>query len=668
MTELADKDVSAVLVAAKQSMQQGRFADARSRVATILAAVPDHDEGLYLSAVCARFDGLFEEARRDIDRLLALRPRYARGHQESAHLYRDVGDSTRAASAYRDAVRLNPSLVASWQALTEIVTDDPEFKATAEEQARRLAALPPELLAVRNLIAEGKLLKAEQLCKTFMQKHPAHVEGMRLLADLAVRFDVLDDAEFLLEKALEFEPENRFARFDYVNVLYRRQKFSESLAQAKQLIDAEPDNESYRAAFANQCVAVGNYDEAIKIYESLLEETPDSDLLQLLLGHARKTVGDVPEAIEAYRAAYRARRDFGDAYWSLANLKTYTFEAEEMSAMASHANDDTVDMIDRIHLHFALGKAFEDRRDYETSFAHYDLGNRLKRESLKYDAERMTRSLRLQEEVCTSAFFADRSGYGFDAIDPIFIVGLPRSGSTLLEQILASHSAVDGTFELPNIGALAHRLNGRRMLDDEPRYPGVLTELDAETLRGFGQQFIEDTRVHRGGAPLFIDKMPNNFRHIGLIRLILPNAKIIDARRHPLACCFSGFKQLFASGQEFTYGLEEIGRYYHDYVRLMDHWDRVLLGTVHRVIYEDVVEDLESAVRRLLDYCGLPFEDACVEFHQTSRSIRTPSSEQVRQPIYTSGLEQWRRFEPWLDPLKQELGDLTETYRRPEAD
>jgi hypothetical protein len=274
----------------------------------------------------------------------------------------------------------------------------------------------------------------------------------------------------------------------------------------------------------------------------------------------------------------------------------------------------------------------------------------------------MTHRLALQREYCTAELFERHQDSGYAAGDPIFVVGLPRAGSTLLEQILASHSQVDGTLELPNIPAMAFRLAGRRRIDEEPLYPAVLQDLSADKLRQMGKEFIDETQVHRKGAPFFIDKMPNNFRHIGLIRLILPNAKIIDARRHPLACCFSGFKQLFASGQEFTYGLREIGLYYRDYVELMDHWDDVLPGRILRVQYEDVVADLETQVRRILEYCELPFEQACIEFHQTERAVRTPSSEQVRQPIYTSGLEQWRNFEPWLGPLKEALGPVLERY------
>ncbi|MEO1595881.1 MAG: sulfotransferase [Pseudomonadota bacterium] len=647
------------LARAQSLLKAGALEEARRLAVELTSRNADDAEALYVRAVCERFADDIDAALATLAHLRDVRPGYGRAWQETGHCLRTRNDAAGALAAFREAVARNDSLIASWMAIVELAETLFKHRLAAEARERhaRLAALPPELLSVRNMTAEGRLLKAEQLCRAYLKQHPQHVEGMRLLADLGVRSGVLDDAEFLLESAVAFEPDNVLARHDYMNVLYRRQKYAEALEQARLLREAAPGNEAFEIAYANQSVAVGNYDEALEIYDAALAAHPEHAMLHLLRGHALKTTGCTDEAIGAYRGAYAARPEFGDAYWSLANLKTYRFESKEIAAMRRHETDAGTPLTDRIHLNFALGKALEDVQDFEAAFAHYERGNRQQRNVLEYDAARMTERLALQREHGTAELFARRAGSGCAASDPIFIVGLPRAGSTLLEQILASHSQVDGTFELPNIAALAHRLDGRRRTDAAPRYPARLHELTAEQLTRFGEAFIDDTRVHRQGSPRFTDKMPNNFRHIALIRLILPNAKIINARRHPMACCFSGFKQLFASGQEFTYGLHEIGRYYRDYVALMDHWDLVLPGAVLRVQYEDLVEDTETQVRRLLEFCGLQFEQNCVEFYRSKRSVRTPSAEQVRQPIYKSGLAQWRHFEPWLDPLKAALGD-----------
>jgi hypothetical protein len=490
---------------------------------------------------------------------------------------------------------------------------------------------------------------------------------MRLLAMLGMKLFVYDDAEFLLESCVEFAPDYWLARYDYINVLHKRQKFEKALEQATILLDYHPDNHAFQLAFANENVAVGNFDRALEVYDKVIERHPRFAQPYLSRGHALKTIGRIEEAIESYRSAYRVKPDFGDAFWSLANLKTYRFPDDEIARMLRQLEDPATSNVDRFHLCFALGAAYEAREDFAKSFRFYEQGNLLKKKDVRYDADNLEAALKRQAEFCTPELFESKAGLGGPQNDPIFIVGLPRAGSTLLEQILASHSLIDGTMELPNIIALAHRLNGRRFVSEEARYPRILAELSAEQLQGFANAFIEDTRFHRKGAPHFIDKMPNNFQHIGLIHLILPNAKIIDARRHPMACCFSGFKQLFADGQEFTYGQEEVARYYKAYVELMEHWDRVLPGKVLRVHYEHLVADLEGQVRRMLDYLGLPFEENCLNYYRTDRSIRTPSSEQVRQPIYHGGLEQWRRFEPYLGVLRQELADEINSYPYPES-
>jgi tetratricopeptide (TPR) repeat protein len=643
----------------KAEIQSGNFVAARELLERLLADYPNHSEALYFMSVALRYEGNLEGALAWLQKLIDIEPSYGRAWQEQGHTLLAFNDTAGARAAFQQAVRQNSSLIASWRQLAELTNRvaDPKAYDFFKDQFERLAALPPELLGVRNMMEEGKLAKAEQLCRGFLQKHPKNIEGMRLLADLGVKTHVLDDAEFILESALVYEPNNKLVRFDYMNVLYKRQKFELCMAQAEILLEAEPDNNKYRFAYANQCVAVGRFDEALALYNEFVELDPNAAPAHLLRGHALKTVGRLDEAVAAYRAVYRAKSDFGDAFWSLANLKTYRFEDAEIAQMREKQQAESTSVDDKIHLCFALGKAMEDAQDYQSAAEHYLLGNQLKNAQTQYDKDKMTFKLAQQRTVCSAQMFESFGDAGCSAPDPIFIVGLPRAGSTLLEQILASHSMVDGTLELNNIPAIAHRLNGRRMVNEEPRYPMILNQLTPDMAQKLGQTYIDETQIHREGGQFFIDKMPNNFRDVGLIKMILPNAKVIDARRHPMSCCFSGFKQLFFEGQEFTYGLSEIGTYYRDYVDLMDHWDEVLPGYVLRVQHEDVVDDLETQVRRMLDFCELPFEQSCIDFHKTKRNVRTPSSEQVRQPIFRTALDAWQNYEPWLGPLKEALGE-----------
>ncbi|MGC1548521.1 MAG: sulfotransferase, partial [Rhodanobacter sp.] len=485
----------------------------------------------------------------------------------------------------------------------------------------------------------------------------------RLLARIGLARDVLDDAEILLEAVLKIAPDYRAARYDYACVLLERHLYQRACEEVEKLLAVDPLHLDYQALYASASVGLGAHDRAITLYRKLLQETPGAADLHLSLAHSLKTQGKQAEAIEAYRAATTARPNFGDAYWSLANLKTYRFTDEEIARMCAEEAAPATSPIDRYHLCFALGKAFEDRGDYAESWRYYSQGNALKRDESHYRPEIMEINTRKQIEVCTREFFANRDGCGAPNPDPIFIVGLPRSGSTLIEQILASHSRVEGTHELGEIPRMVLDLQGREPDLDHPRYPGVLADMAPEDFLKLGEKYLADTRIYRGNKLYFIDKMPNNFRHIGLIHLILPNAKIIDARREPIACCFSNLKQLFATGQEFTYSVEDIARYYRTYLDAMQHWDEVLPGRVLRIHHEDVVDDLESNVRRILDFCGLEFEPSCLEFYKTARSVRTASSEQVRQPIFRDGIDQWTKFEPWLGPLKEALGDALTRYR-----
>jgi tetratricopeptide (TPR) repeat protein len=646
-------------------LQAGKLQEALAAAELEIATNPDDTGAVYCKAVAERYLERNENALETLAQLKSLVPHYARAWQEEGHVFRALGQIDRARAAYQQAVRLNSALPAAWRELAAIYQHqgDTRKHAAADAEYRRLSELPPELVSVSSLLQERKLYKAEQLCRAFLKKTPHHIEAMRLLALIGMQLFVYDDAEFLLESCVELQPDNWLARLDYIKVLRRRQKFQKALEQARILRDTHPENRLFELTLANENVAVGNFDEALDVYDRVIGEHPDFEQVHLSRGHALKTIGRLDEGVESYRGAYRARADFGDAFWSLANLKTYRFTDSEIDHMRDYVDRPETSDEDRFHFCFALGKAYEDRNEFEESFSWYERGNALRLAGLRYDPERSLQAMSRQAEICRAALFRDKAGLGSQRDDPIFVVGLPRSGSTLLEQILASHSQIDGTMELPNIIATAHRLNGRRLLTEEARYPAVLADLDGEQLRKLADAYIADTSVHRKGAPRFIDKMPNNFLHIGLIHLMFPNAKIIDARRHPMGCCFSGFKQLFADGQEFTYGLDEIARYYRAYVDLMKHWDRVLPGVVLRVHYENVVADTPAQVRRLLDFVGVPFEDACLEYHRTERSVRTPSSEQVRQPIYTSGLDYWRNYESSLAELKTSLAPQLDEYQ-----
>ncbi|WP_444922545.1 sulfotransferase [Microbulbifer sp. CnH-101-G] len=629
----------------------------------LVGQYPNDIEGYYLLAVSLRYSGEIDGALATLGQLLERDGSHARAYQECGHNFSAQENFAEQVRAYRRALELNPALYASWKGLAlGLRAQGKEADALqALQQFQRLQNLPPTLLSAASLMYEKKLHKAEQLCRSFLQKNKHHPEAMRLLALIGAELGVLDDADFLLESCLELHPDFHQARFDYIGVLRKRQKFAAALEQARHLRAGQGGRQS-DILFATQSAMVGDYKTALEIYDRVVAEAPDLHGVHLQRGHTLKTVGEAGQAIEAYRDAYRAKPDYGDAYWSLANMKTYRFTDAEIDSMRELQGLPDIARDDRYHLCFALGKALEDRADYSGSFYWYEQGNALKQQECQYSIEQNRRDTDLQIAHCNSELFARNASSGCDAPDPIFIVGLPRAGSTLLEQILASHPQVDGTFELHNIMAAVQRLKGRGQAGEQVRYPAVLHELSAVQLRQIGQRYLEEAVIHRGQAPLFIDKMPNNFRHIGLIQLILPKAKIIDARRHPMACCFSGFKQLFAEGQEFTYGLEQVGEHYRDYVRLMDHWGRVLPGKVLRVHYESVVEDLEGQVRRLLNFCGLPFAEECLQFHRTDRAVRTPSAEQVRQPIYRSGTEQWKHFEADLEPLRKVLSGELERY------
>lgn len=643
------KELDNALIQAELAVQQGHFESALLQAKQIAQSYPKQNKAWYLQAVALRYLARIPEAIEANHQLLQCDQSYARAYQELGHCYRDIAKYAQAISNYQIAVKYNPALLSCWQNIGRL--GDADVSSKALKQAEYWASLPRELLSINSMIFEKNWLKAERLCRHYLQTHPRDVEAIRLLAKIAQQLRIGDDAEFLLESAHILSPENPQVLYDYISTLHARQKYQLALVKAELLLSFDKTNPSFLSQYANQLQSVGRYAEAINVYDQVIAVLPDQAGAYLAKGHALKTKGDTELAIQSYEIAYQIQPDYGDAYWSLANLKTYQFSEAILESMKRLASIETIDNVDHYHICFALGKAFEDKQEYQNAFHYYQRGNSLKHDEVRYCQQDLEEEFEAQKRFFTADYFAHIDGSGCKVPDPIFIVGLPRAGSTLLEQIIASHSHVDGTMELPNILALASRLGGRRNAGEPNRYPNVLGELATSQYRQFGEEFIQNTKVHRAGAPYFIDKMPNNFRHIGLIKTILPNAKIIDARREPMACCFSGYKQLFAEGQEFSYSLDDIGHYYQRYISLMNHWQLVLPNQILLVQYENVVADLESQVRRILSYLELPFEQACLDFYSNKRAVKTASSEQVRQPINQSGIEQWKRFEPHLNVL-----------------
>ncbi|WP_395646359.1 tetratricopeptide repeat-containing sulfotransferase family protein [Terricaulis sp.] len=596
--------------------------------------------------------------------ILKVHPDEPRAHFLQGQAFAQMGRHQEAVAALRRAAELEPEGPA-WRALGDQLTllDDAAGADAAYAQSIRASVRDPRLMHAAIALCEGKLAVAEQLLRERLRATPTDVAAIRMLAEVGARLGRFEDAEKLLRRCLELAPSFHAARHNYAIVLHRESKSDEALKQLDLLLRAEPDNPSYQFLRAAALARIGEYEAAIAIYRDVLARYPNSARGWLSLGHACKTAGLRTESIAAYEQVVADAPHFGEAYWSLANLKTHPFDDAAVARMTRQLERADLGDEDRFHIHYALGKAYEDKQQFEQSFAHYAAGARIRRTGLDYKADETTQAARDHTALFTRAFFDSRKGQGAASSDPIFIVGLPRSGSTLIEQILASHSMVEGTMELPDIIAMAKRLGGGKVRGGS--YPGVLAELSPEQIKALGEEYIARTRVQRKtDRPFFIDKMPNNSQHVGFIHLILPNAKIIDARRHPMAACFSAFKQHFARGQAFTYDLADVGRYYSDYVEMMARFEAAAPGRVHRVLYEDMIENTEAEVRRLLSYLGLPFEPACLEFYANKRAVRTASSEQVRQQIYTGAVEQWRHYEPWLQPLKTALGSTIDNYPR----
>jgi len=629
----------------------------------ILRSVPAEPRARLILGAAYRITGRLQAALELLEPLAREQPRAAAVHLELGAALCEATRGREGAAALRHALQLQADAPDGWRLLADQLEAHGDTAGADQARARyiKAATRDPRLMDAAAALVENALPRAEALLRAHLQSHPTDVAALRMLAEVAARLRRYVDAQQLLERCLELAPSFDAARYNYAVVLNRQVQPAAALAQVEQLLSKEPRNPGYRNLQAAVLANLGDYQLSIGVYEAVLKEFPRQPKIWMSYGHSLRTAGRAAEAIAAYRRSIAMEPTLGEAYWSLANLKTYQFSQADVAAMRGALAREDLGDDDRLHFEFALGKALEDQTHYEESFTHYARGAALRRKAHPYDADDNHAYVRSSKAVFTPEFFAARSAAGLPARDPIFIVGLPRAGSTLLEQVLASHSLVEGTMELPHIPQIVRDITGRQVRHRD--LPQALAELTHDQLRTFGERYLETTRpMRKTGAPFFIDKMPNNCMYVGLIQLMLPNAKIIDARRHPLGCCFSCFKQHFARGQSFTYALEDLGRYYHDYVELMAHFDGVLPGRVHRVFYEDVIEDTETQVRRLLDYCGLPFEEACLRFYENERAVRTASSEQVRRPVFREGLDHWRHYEPWLEPLKASLGSVLTSY------
>ena len=655
--DINNDTLSVDLNEATLAVKENRFDHALKLLEIILQENQEHIDTLYLASVSARYLKKFEKSMEYIQRLLLKAPDMGRAYQELGHINRDMGNEQKAITHYRQACELNPALLASWNFLYKYFSDNKNKPAAdhAFDQINKLKSLPGILLYVEQILNEGRLGLAENKLREFLKKNPTHTYAMSLLAEIANRLGYFNDAEFLLEKAVSFRPDDGDLRMKFATILRKKQKFAKTIEQVNILCEKFPDNPIYKAQKASEIMQNGGHEEAIEILEDLIKKNPYNFSTFTSKGHAEKTLGRSDQAIESYKSAYKIKPDHGEAFFSLANLKTYSFSNSELDSMRDQVKRVDLSLRDKAYFHFALAQGCEVIGSYDEAFHHLEQGNKIKNDQSLYSIERMDKELQLQEDICNDDFFKNLGDGGHNTEDPIFILGLPRAGSTLIEQILASHSMIDGTLELPNILSIAQSLRGEDIYGKLGNYPKSLESLSLHQRETFGKDFIKDTRLHRNDAPKFTDKMPNNFRHIGLIHLIMPNAKIIDARRYPLDCCFSMFKQLFAQGQEFTYGLEEAGSYYNSYVKLMNHWDSVLPNKILRVNNEDVIDDLDGQVKRILDFLELPFEEECISFHETDRLVRTASSEQVRQPINKKGMGRWKPYAKHLKPLLESL-------------
>ncbi len=646
-------------------------AQADEQAAALLKAIPEQPMAMLFQGIARRLTGNPASA---IDVLKPLCDSWPDAPLPHLHLglsLRETGADEPAVQALRRAVAIKSDFSDAWLALADLLTAMADTDGADEAFAEyiKYSMSDPRLVKAAAALRENRTADAETILRSHLNFHPNDIVALSMLADVLDRVpdshERLSDAAALLQRCLELAPSYSRARHNHAVVLLRQNRAPAALQSVDQLLAGEPKNFDYSKLIAAILVRLREYEESISICEALLDEDPSQPTVWTSLGHMLKSIGRRADCVEAYRKAIDLAPQYGEPYWSLANLKTFRLSDAELESMRLQVNKSELSDVDRLHFHFAMGRTLEDRGEFAESFQNYVGANRLRRKGNPYNAEELIDHIRRSEALFTSEFFEARATHGAAAPDPIFVLGLPRSGSTLVEQILSSHSDVEGTMELTDIAAIAKSLDQSKTGPDEEKYPEALASMDQDATRKLGDSYIEQTRIQRKlDTPYFIDKMPNNFAHVGLIHLILPNARIVDVRRHPLACGLSLFKEHFARAQNFSYSLEDIGLYYRNYVEIMAHFDAVLPGRVHRVIYETLVNDTETEIRRLVDYCGLAFEESCLNFYKNKRSVSTASAEQVRTPIYQTGLDHWRNYEPWLDPLRSQLGSLVETYAR----
>jgi len=639
-------------------------AGAARRASAILESDPRHEEANLLFAAACRRIGDIGSAVGTFESLAATLPRSPVIQLELGRTYAAAGRGHDATRAFERAVELDATLADAWRELAaqRFLAGDSLGGDAAYSRFHDLQTESAALSDARVALNAYRLDAAEAVVLERLHQRPGDPEALRLLAEIANRRGDSERAEKLLRECLAVAPGHPAARYDLAVLLYAQQRVGEVLPLLERLLATEPGNTNYLALKAQSLRFAGRIEESIALMQAVVAEHPHDPDLWLTYGNLRREAGEQPKAIEAYRRALTEAPSFADAYWSLANLKTFRFDDADVAAMQLELERSPVLGARRVRLEFALGKAFEDRGQYAVSFEHYARGNDLQRAMIDYDPAPTSADVQRSIRLYSAQFFAARQGWGLEAADPIFIVGMPRSGSTLLEQILASHSMIEGTRELPDMPAIVRDLLGGAVAASA-RYPEPIGNLSRGDIEAAALRYLARTEPHRPlGKPRFVDKMLGNFGHIGLIHLMFPRAAIIDARRHPLASTFSCYKQLFGRGVKFSYEQRELGRYGRDYFELLRHMDEVLPGRVHRVRYEDLIADPEAEVRRLLDYCGLPFEPGCLRFYENPRIVQTVSSEQVRRPIYADAVDQWRHYEPWLGPLKEALGPFLLDY------